>query len=113
MNCNFITDFKRVGRKTDCPRNIIATIESYETKLLFLKVNKNCEDIAATKFGRDLEEVQCKFLKFVLNINKFASNHSVRAELGRFQLKIMCDTKLIKYWHHIENLQTCSLLHVL
>lgn len=106
MNCNFITDFKRVGRKTDYPRNIIATIESYKTKLLLLKLKFFFEDIASTKFGR---EVQCKFLKFVLNINKFASNHSVRAELGRFPLKIMCDIKLIKYWHRLEYIETGSL----
>ena len=41
-----------------------------------------------------------------MNINKFASNHGLRAELelGRFPLSLSTDLKTVKYWHRLENM---------
>ena len=39
-----------------------------------------------------------------MGINKFTSNHAVRAELGRFPLEIDIIIKTIKYWHRLETL---------
>lgn len=47
------------------------------------------------------EKVHTKFLKFVLNVNKFASNVLVRGELGRFPLSLKVFSLSIKYWHKI------------
>ena len=62
------------------------------------------EDFEKPNFDTKFEQVQTKFLKFVLNINKFASNHGLRAELGRFPLSIYTDLKTVKYWHRLENM---------
>ena len=39
---------------------------------------------------------QTILLKFILNINKFASNHAITAELGKFPVHIYTDLKLVK-----------------
>ena len=49
------------------------------------------------------EKVHTKFIKYALGINKFASNHAIRAEVGRYPLEQKISQKLIKYWHRLEN----------
>jgi len=75
-----------------------------------LNQHKNCENIICSNFEKSFEQVQTKFGKFVLNINKYASNYAIRAELGRFPLSILTDLKLVKYWHRLENLDDNSIL---
>ena len=111
LNIKCITHVKRVGRLGQGPRKIIATVNSYESKLLLLNSkNANYVNYENQLFDQYFERIQTKFGKFVLNINKFASNHAIRAELGIFPLNIFTDTKLIKYWHRLENLEEDSLL---
>ena len=106
-----IIAFKRVGRKSNSPRKIIATTNSLESKLWLLNNNNIItEDFIKSKFDDKLEMVHTKFCKFVLNTTKFASNHAIRAELGRYPLNITINTKLIKYWHRLENLKDNLLL---
>ena len=40
----------------------------------------------------------------MLNTSKFTSNYAIRAELGKYTLRINTDVKLVKYWHRLENL---------
>ena len=47
------------------------------------------------------EKMHCKFLKFILNINKYSSNSAARGELGRFPLSVKVLSLCIKYWHNI------------
>ena len=107
---DIIKSFKRVGRKSDTPRRIIVTTESYEAKLWLLHNLTETEDISECHFDKAFEQVQTKFGKFVLNIAKSASNHAIRAELGRFPLSLFTDLKLVKYWHRLENLEDNSIL---
>ena len=49
---------------------------------------KNCkfvtENFTKSNFDSNFERIQTRFCKYVLNISKFASNHGIRAELGRY-----------------------------
>ena len=67
-------------------------------------------DFTSSHFDTKFEQVQTKYDKFILNISKLASNHAIRAELGKFPLHIQTDIKLIKYWHRLENLTDNSIL---
>ena len=110
LHCKSIISFKRVGKKSNTPRNIIAEADSYESKIFLLNKFKYCDEFHQTIVEDNLEKVHTKFCKFALNINKYASNHLIRAELGRFPVKILTDLKLIKYWHRLENLKEDSIL---
>ena len=108
-NTSSIVLFKRVGVKGKQPRKLITTTKSYIDKISLLKYKNmgnqiSTEDFEKPNFDTKFEQVQTKFLKFVLNINKFASNHGLRAELGRFPLSICTDLKTVKYWHRLENM---------
>ena len=61
------------------------------------------ENYTISNFDSNFERIQTRFCKYVFNISKFASNHGIRAELGRYPLSIVTETKLIKYWHRLEN----------
>jgi len=47
------------------------------------------------------EKMHPRFLKSVLNVNKYSSNSAVRGELGRYPLNIKVWSLCIKYWHNI------------
>ena len=88
----------------------MATFESYQSKLLLMNKLKNISHFNRTGLPANFERVQCNFGKFALNINKFASSHGIRAELGLFPMSIFTDTKLAKYWHRLHSLEDNSIL---
>ena len=53
------------------------------------------------------EQVQNKFLKWLLGVNKYCNNNACRAETGRFPLRITAQCRTIKFWltlaKHKEN----------
>jgi len=110
LNNKSIIYFKRVGRKSDSPRNVILTMNSFEAKNFLLYNNKATSDIQSSCYDSTFEKVQTNFCKFVLNISKFASNHAIRAELGRYPLSVQTNLTMIKYWYRLENLNDNSLL---
>ncbi len=85
-------------------------MDSYASKARILNSNLDAYDTTISQFDSKIECIQTKFLKFVLNITKFSSNHAIRAELGKFPLSIQLYTKLVKYWHRLENLEDDSIL---
>jgi len=114
LKSNSVVSFKRVGKKKNSARRILATFQCYESKMKILNdkfLNIVCEDFTKSKFESKFEQLQTKFFKFVLNISKFASNHGIRAELGKFPLCVQTDVKLIKYWHRLECVDDNKLLH--
>ena len=50
-----------------------------------------------------IESFYCKFLKYVLGKNKYASNIACRSELGRYPLLNTARSHAIKYWGRLEN----------
>ena len=95
-----IIRFKRVGIISNRPRKIIASMSSYQAKINLSnsKVdNFVFDDFNKSNFDSTFEQVQTNFFKFILDINKFASNHAIRAELGKFPVQIYTDLKLVNY----------------
>lgn len=90
--------------KPNCYRLLITT-DNYNSKIHFLN-DRNIEttNIENSYDDHPCEKIHTKFLKYALGINKFASNHAIRAELGRFPLDIKMNLKLVKYWLRMENL---------
>ncbi len=56
------------------------------------------------------EKMHCRFLKFILNVNKYSSNSAVRGELGRFPLSVKVISLSIKYWHNIVTDKTPNII---
>ena len=110
MTLNSILKFKRVGRTGSKPRRIIATFDSYDSKLFAMNKLNNVTHFNKSALPLDFERFQCNFGKFVLNVNKFASSHGIRAELGIFPMNIYVDTKLVKYWHRLHFVEEESIL---
>ena len=111
LNNTNILHFKRVGIKETKPRKLIITMNSYQAKINLLNQRfVQSEDFSKSIFDSKLEQVQTKFFKFVLNTSKFTSNFAIRAELGKYPLRINTDVKLVKYWHRLENLSGDSIL---
>ena len=111
LKCNnYITQYKRVGRKGELPRKVLAEVNSYDSKLELLHNINSSYDFTRSQFVNNFEKVQTKFFKFILNINRFASNKAIRAELGQFPLHIYSDTKLVRYWHRLELMENDSIL---
>ena len=83
---------------------MLVSTKDYISKLNLLN-NKKLQTANFTNSYDDhpLEKVHTKFIKYALGINKFASNHAIRAEVGRYPLEIKIYEKLIKYWHRMEN----------
>ena len=52
----------------------------------------------------NIEKTYLHFCKTFLGVNKKASNIGCRAEMGRFPIKIDIDTKILKYWIHLDSL---------
>ena len=103
LKCNKIISQRRVGRKGSTPRNILVTVDSYNTKIFLSQSNLDTANFDDSKMSDTREKLHTKYCKFALGINKFASNHGVRAELGRFPIQINTDIKLLKYWYRLEN----------
>ena len=74
------------------------TVDTYSSKLDLLSRNDLITDDFKTTYDDNAyEKVHTKFLKFALGLNKFSSNHAIRAELGRFPICINTNVKLVKY----------------
>ena len=86
-------------------------MDSYQAKINLLNQRfVQSKDFSKSIFDSKLEQVQSKYLKFVLNTSKFTSNYVIRAELGKkYPLRINTDVKLVKYWHRLENLSEDSI----
>ncbi len=52
------------------------------------------------------EKLHIKFCKFILGVNKKATNFAVLSELGRFPMHFDIVKSMIRYWYRIENLDT-------
>ena len=107
LNINSVTSVRKIVNNDDTKPNCIrltVTVNSYAEKIKILG-NKNIDskDFANDYDNHLCEKVHTKFLKFALGINKYASNHAIRAELGRYPLELKLNEKLVKYWHRIEN----------
>ena len=50
-----------------------------------------------------IESIHCTFLKYILGINKYASNIACRSELGRYPLLNTARSHCIIYWGRLEN----------
>ena len=50
-----------------------------------------------------IKKLQLKFFKYILGVNKKASNFAVLGELGKFSLFTDITVNIIKYWVHIVN----------
>jgi hypothetical protein len=57
------------------------------------------------------ERLHLMFCKYVLGLNKSASNINVRRELGRLPIITNCFTQIIKYWSYILEKSPESLLY--
>ena len=106
---NIILDSaKRVGKRNKETRPILISVNSLEDKFVtLLNCEENAGNITIKNFDLNLEDmiyekVQSKFLKFVLNVNKYASNLAVRGETGRFPMSIKAISLGIKYWHNMS-----------
>ena len=51
-----------------------------------------------------IEKTHLHFCKTFLGVNKKASNIGCRAEMGRFPFTIDIDTRILKYWIHLDSL---------
>ena len=51
-----------------------------------------------------IEKTHLHFCKTFLGVNKKACNIGCRAEMGRFLIKIDIDTRILKYWIHLDSL---------
>ena len=102
---NSITKMRKINSngKTNKLRMLVTT-KDYISKLNLLN-NKTLKTGNFTNSYDDhpLEKVHTKFIKYTLGLNKFASNHAIRAEVGRYPLELKIYEKLIKYWHRMEN----------
>ena len=50
------------------------------------------------------------YCKFALGVNRYSSNHTCRAELGKFPPSIKLWTLCIKYWLRLESRRCNSIL---
>ena len=58
----------------------------------------------------DIEKVQNKFLKIMLDVGKNTSNLATYGECGRFPLLLRQKIRVIKYWHRLVNMGENSLV---
>ena len=112
-----IDSAKRVGKVSDIgPRRILVSLKFLEDKFYLLynrKGTNECIQINDYDYRIEdtlYEKLHARFLKFVLNVNKFSSNLAVRGELGRFPLSIKALSLSVKYWHNIITLRSPNLL---
>ena len=49
-----------------------------------------------------IEKFHCRYLKYILGVNKYASNIACRGELGRFPLTNRAKSMTVKYWANLE-----------
>ena len=67
-----------------------------------LRIGKN--QISSQYFAKGkIEKLQLNFFKYILGVNKKASNFAVLGELGKFPLFTDIFVNIIKYWVHIVN----------
>ena len=53
------------------------------------------------------EKLHVRFCKFILGVNKKATNFASLSELGRFPIHFDIVKSLIRYWYRLENLGSC------
>ena len=73
---------------------------------ILYKYGKGNSIISAQNFDFKVEDtlyekMHTRFLKFILNVNKFVSNSAVRGELGRYPMSVKVLSLSVKYWHNI------------
>ena len=104
-----IKSAKRIGKiNENMPRIILLEVNNLADKLDLLRCSEVCKTGNVTIDNCDfkiednlIEKLHAKFLKFVLNVNKFSSNSAVRGELGRHPLTVKTLSLCVKYWHNI------------
>ena len=97
----------RINEKA--PRKVLINFDNYLDAINFKEIintNNNSNYIAST-FTEDhisdsLETFHCRFLKYVLGVNKYASNIACRGELGRYPLINKAKALAVKYWARLE-----------
>ena len=50
------------------------------------------------------EKLHIKFSKFILGVNKKATNFAVLSELGRFPIHFDIIKAMVRFWYRLENL---------
>lgn len=80
------------------------------TKINRTKIKKDQTEfkIFTAYEGQTQEKVNIKLCKYLLNVNKRASNDAVRGELGRYPLYIKAIEQMIKYWIRLNNNTTIN-----
>ena len=48
-----------------------------------------------------IERIHLKFCKIILNVKKSTANYMVYGELGRYPLRVLIYSRLIKFWAKI------------
>ena len=100
---------KRIGRKVNnLPQTILLETKYLQDKLKLLYSSNQNELTMPQLRNYDFkienmayELMHCRFLKFVMNVNKYASNSAIRGELGRLPLTIKISSLCVKYWHRM------------
>ena len=54
----------------------------------------------------EIEKLHIKFSKYILGVNKRATNFATLSELGRFPLHFDIIKSMIRYWYRLENLDS-------
>ena len=107
---------KRIGKKGSKPRTILVNLKHFEDKLLVLEnsntVNNGFVVRQSDSIYKDYtyEAIHNSYLKFTLNLGKYASNVAARGELGRYPISIKAIGLTIKYWHFIAKGQNPNYL---
>ena len=83
-----------------CPTVKPILLYSSEIWSMFEKQTKRKNILALENTFKDqhIEKLNIKFCKYLLGVNKKASNLAVRGELGRYPLYIDVVLSMIKYW---------------
>ena len=112
LNCDSILSFRRLGKRLHkANRKVLVVTNSHIATLQLLnKKNLNSQPFNSDNLKLKYETFHTKFCKYVLNINKFASNTAVLTELGRYPLTIYNDLKVVKYWHRLEHIDHFEIL---
>ena len=84
---------KRIGKKSpNGDRNVILNFLDYHDAIKFKEFlnndnnNYTAHTYSETFVDKTIEKFHCRFLKYVMGINKYASNVACMGELGRLPL---------------------------
>ena len=104
-----IVSVRKIGNAS--PKKLLVKFDNYKDKKFFImkfnnvkaSLNWYIETPTIEDESHVIESFHCKFLKYVLGINKYASNIACRSELGRYPLLNTARSHAIKYWGRLEN----------